>query len=138
MKFTFRKKDLLIGIIIGGIYTILYEGTRYVKFFDNLLWIVGPLIFSIPFLIGIFSVNFIGAYASNIIHIIAVFINSYLISIAFNKLRSKKIGYGKWLLYGLSYIGINALLFFSAWYLYIFPTIYKGIYNFFKVISESK
>ncbi len=135
MKFTFRKKDLLIGVIIGGVYTILLfldivNGVRHIKYFDDLVWIITLSTFSIPFLIGVFL--------NNTIYIIAVFLNSYLIAVAFNKLRSNKTGYGKILLYGLSYIGINTLIFFVGWYFYIFPTIYKGIYNFFRVILGNK
>jgi hypothetical protein len=135
MKFTFRKKDLLTGVIIGGVYTILLfldivKGVRHIKYFDDFVWIITLSTFSIPFLIGVFL--------SNTIYIITVFLNSYLIAIAFNKLRSKKVSYSKWFIYGLSYIGINTLISFSAWYFYIFPTIYKGFYSFFRVILGNK
>ena len=143
IKIIYKKRVLLIGTLVWIAFLFIafmasIEVKHDSRFFDNLLGILFASIFSIPFVIVPLTASlpiYSPAFGYTIM-IILVFINSYLIVIVFNKLFTERSHYSKWLKYGLSYIGINLLIFFSArylftaWYLFILPTL-KGFFKFF-------
>lgn len=136
MKIIHRKTDWLIGIIIWSGYCLLLFGSIYLRYLDNLLWVVSPLLFAIPTLIATLFFYFNIDLLGKAFFIIVLFLNSYAVAVMVNKLRFEKSHFYRWLKYSFGYIVINIFISLFVWYLFILPALENFLKVFFGIIGK--